>query len=111
MAQDAGERRFVRETGAAGEIAALAEPVLEDIGFRLVRVTVSGRDGGTVQIMAERPALGPVCPLLATSVGQVVGSPVIASKNSSESETCWTSCRYFSAALDSPTNRISQFSG
>lgn len=55
MAQDAGERRFVRETGAAGEIAALAEPVLEDIGFRLVRVTVSGRDGGTVQIMAERP--------------------------------------------------------
>ena len=34
---------------------ALAEPVLESLGFRLIRVTVSGRDGGTVQIMAERP--------------------------------------------------------
>jgi len=47
------EARLVRETGVAGEIAALAEPVLEELGFRLVRVVVSGRDGGTVQIMAE----------------------------------------------------------
>jgi ribosome maturation factor RimP len=30
--------------------------VLEELGFRLVRVKVSGRDGGTVQIMAERPS-------------------------------------------------------
>ena len=36
-------------------IADLAEPVIEGLGFRLVRVKVSGRDGGTVQIMAERP--------------------------------------------------------
>ena len=47
--------RFTRETGQAGGIAALAEPVLESLGFRLIRVTVSGRDGGTLQIMAERP--------------------------------------------------------
>lgn len=47
--------RFVKETGVAADIAALAEPVLEDMGLRLVRVVVSGRDGGTVQIMAERP--------------------------------------------------------
>ncbi len=39
----------------AGEIADLAEPLLDELGFRLVRVKVSGRDGGTVQIMAERP--------------------------------------------------------
>ena len=39
----------------AAEIAALAEPVLSDLGFRLVRVVVSGRNGATVQIMAERP--------------------------------------------------------
>ena len=39
-----------------GSIADLAEPVLEELGFRLVRVKVSGRDGGTVQIMAERPS-------------------------------------------------------
>jgi ribosome maturation factor RimP len=47
--------RFIGETGLAGEIAALAEPVLSDLGFRLVRVTLSGRNGATVQIMAERP--------------------------------------------------------
>ena len=50
------DRRFVRETGPARAIADLAEPVLEELGFRLVRVKVSGRDGGTVQIMAERPS-------------------------------------------------------
>jgi len=36
-------------------MADLAEPVLEELGFRLVRIKISGRDGGTVQIMAERP--------------------------------------------------------
>jgi hypothetical protein len=51
----ANDRRFARETGPARVIADLAEPVLEELGFRLVRVKVSGRDGGTVQIMAERP--------------------------------------------------------
>ena len=51
------DRRFARETGAAREIADLAEPVLEELGFRLVRVKVSGRDGGTVQVMAERPVV------------------------------------------------------
>jgi ribosome maturation factor RimP len=50
------DRRFARETGPARTIADLAEPVLEELGFRLVRVKVSGRDGGTVQIMAERPS-------------------------------------------------------
>jgi ribosome maturation factor RimP len=49
------EARFVSETGVAAEIAALIEPALNDLGFRLVRVTVSGRDGTTLQIMAERP--------------------------------------------------------
>ncbi len=49
------DRRFARETGTERTIADLAEPVLEELGFRLVRVKVSGRDGGTVQIMAERP--------------------------------------------------------
>jgi ribosome maturation factor RimP len=50
------DKRFIRETGAERQIADLAEPVLEELGFRLVRVKVSGRDGGTVQIMAERPS-------------------------------------------------------
>jgi len=49
------EARFIHETGLAAQLAALAEPVLNDLGFRLVRVTISGRNGTTVQIMAERP--------------------------------------------------------
>ena len=48
------EARFVAETGLAAQIANLAEPVLAELGFRLVRVMISGRDGMTVQVMAER---------------------------------------------------------
>ena len=47
--------RFLREFGVAAEVAATVGPVLADLGFRLVRVTVSGREGQTLQIMAERP--------------------------------------------------------
>jgi len=46
--------RFLRETGPAAELAALVEPVLEDMGFRLVRIAMSKRDGGTIQIMADK---------------------------------------------------------
>ena len=46
--------RFIREAGPAAEIAALVEPVLEDMGFRLVRVVTSRRDGSTIQIMADK---------------------------------------------------------
>ena len=55
MDRAAFDARFVAETGLAAEIAALAEPVLSALGFRLVRATISGRNGTTVQIMAERP--------------------------------------------------------
>jgi ribosome maturation factor RimP len=48
------EARFIQETGLAAQLAGLVEPVLEDLGFRLVRVTISGRNGTTVQVMAER---------------------------------------------------------
>ena len=46
------ETRLARETGPAQRVATLAEPVLEGMGFRLVRVRMSGP---TLQIMAERP--------------------------------------------------------
>jgi ribosome maturation factor RimP len=49
------ERRLITDSGIAARVAAVAEPVLESIGLRLVRVRVSGLDGCTVQIMAERP--------------------------------------------------------
>jgi ribosome maturation factor RimP len=49
------ERRLIIEPGLAARVAALVEPVLAGLGFRLVRVRISGSDGCTVQIMAERP--------------------------------------------------------
>jgi ribosome maturation factor RimP len=49
------EPRLVIEPGVAARVAAVAEPVLGGMGYRLVRVKVSGEAGCTVQIMAERP--------------------------------------------------------
>ena len=51
----AHEPRIVREAGTDARVAAIAEPVLEDLGYRLVRVRITGQNGCTVQIMAERP--------------------------------------------------------
>ncbi len=47
--------RFLRETGLAAEVAEIVEPVLADLGFRLVRVMVTGGADRILQIMAERP--------------------------------------------------------
>ena len=49
------EPRLIVEQGAAARVAAIAEPVIEGLGFRLVRVKISGLSGCTVQVMAERP--------------------------------------------------------
>jgi len=48
------ERRLIVEPGVAARVAAIAEPVLANLGLRLVRVHVSAQEGCTVQIMAER---------------------------------------------------------
>src|SRR5215831_13216824 len=53
-ASEISEPRLVGETGLAARLAAVAEPVLEGLGFRIVRVRISGMSGMTVQIMAER---------------------------------------------------------
>jgi len=52
---DIAEPRLIGEQGVAARVAALAAPVLGPLGYRLVRVRVSGTSGCTVQIMAERP--------------------------------------------------------
>ena len=49
------DKRLITETGVSARVAAIVEPVLQDLGFRLVRVRVTGANGCTVQIMAERP--------------------------------------------------------
>src|SRR5256885_14166712 len=53
--QDLAEPRLITEQGIAARVAAIAAPVLTGLGYRLVRVRVSGTEGCTVQIMAERP--------------------------------------------------------
>jgi ribosome maturation factor RimP len=51
----ADEPRMIVEPGLGARIAAITEPVLAGLGYRLVRVRVTGSEGCTVQIMAERP--------------------------------------------------------
>lgn len=51
---DAHSARLVRESGLAARVAAIVEPAIEGLGYRLVRVKISGQNGCTVQIMAER---------------------------------------------------------
>jgi len=51
----ADEPRLISEPGRAARIAHATEPVLASLGYRLVRVRISGLAGCTVQIMAERP--------------------------------------------------------
>ncbi|MBL8580824.1 MAG: ribosome maturation factor RimP [Rhizobiaceae bacterium] len=48
------DERIVRETGVDARVASIVEPVLEGLGYRLVRVRLSGQNGLTLQIMAER---------------------------------------------------------
>ena len=55
IVEDIAEPRLIIEQGLAARVAALAAPVLAALGYRLVRVRVSGTLGMTVQIMAERP--------------------------------------------------------
>jgi ribosome maturation factor RimP len=54
-ATPAAEPRLIGEPGLSARVATITEPVIEDLGYRLVRVKVSGADGCTLQIMAERP--------------------------------------------------------
>ncbi|MFZ0065079.1 MAG: ribosome maturation factor RimP [Pseudolabrys sp.] len=49
------EPRLITEPGVPARVAAIVEPVIEQLGYRLVRVRVSAAEGCTVQIMAERP--------------------------------------------------------
>ncbi len=52
---DAADPRLIVEPGLSARVGAVAEPVIEQLGYRLVRAKVSAADGCTVQVMAERP--------------------------------------------------------
>lgn len=47
------EKRYVKETGLEKRIAAIVEPVANDLGYALVRVKILADHGCTLQIMAE----------------------------------------------------------
>jgi ribosome maturation factor RimP len=49
------EPRLVVEPGVAARVSSVVAPVLQGMGYRLVRIKISGEAGCTVQIMAERP--------------------------------------------------------
>lgn len=49
-----GDDRLIRESGTEGQVAAIILPTMESLGFKLVRVHLSGANGYTMQIMAER---------------------------------------------------------
>lgn len=55
MTSDNLKKRFITESALAADVASLIEPVIEDLGYQLVRVLVSQRDGMTLQIMADKP--------------------------------------------------------
>lgn len=50
----ADDDRLIRESGTDARVAMLIEPVMRPMGFRLVRVRLSGQNGLTLQVMAER---------------------------------------------------------
>ena len=47
------EKRHIKETGLETRIAAIVEPVANDMGYALVRVKLTAENGCTLQIMAE----------------------------------------------------------
>ncbi|MEK1900082.1 MAG: ribosome maturation factor RimP [Rhizobium sp.] len=48
------EPRLITETGLDQRLADIIEPVLVDIGFRLIRVRMLNQNGMTMQVMAEK---------------------------------------------------------
>jgi ribosome maturation factor RimP len=52
---EVNEPRLITENGVAQRVGRIIDAQVRSLGFRLVRVRVSGLNGCTVQIMAERP--------------------------------------------------------
>ncbi|MGO4568170.1 ribosome maturation factor RimP [Rhizobium sp. 2YAF20] len=53
-ADNTNEPRLIVETGLDQRVAAIIEPVIVGMGFRLVRVRLMNQNGSTLQVMAER---------------------------------------------------------
>ncbi len=55
MAAKVEDDRIIRDSGIDAKIAAIVRLCSMRIGYRLVRVRLTGQNGLTLQIMAERP--------------------------------------------------------
>jgi ribosome maturation factor RimP len=105
MSGTAIEPRLITETGIDARIAAIVEPVIIELGYQLVRVKLSGQNGLTLQIMAERPD-GTMtvndCEILSTAVSPLldVEDPIDKAYHLEVS----------SPGIDRPMVRISDFS-
>ncbi|MEL6751287.1 MAG: ribosome maturation factor RimP [Pseudomonadota bacterium] len=49
------DNRLVKEQGVDARVASVVAPVIEDMGFRLVRARMYDHNGLTMQIMVEKP--------------------------------------------------------
>ena len=58
----ASDIRLVLESGVAARVAAIIEPVIEDLGLRLVRVRITGMDLLTLDLHATLSARLDVAP-------------------------------------------------
>ena len=47
--------RLITESGVEAKVVTAIEPIIRDLGYRLVRVRLLGQNGLTLQIMVERP--------------------------------------------------------
>ena len=50
------DKRLITESGIAARVAAIVEPVIEDLGFHLVRVRVTSTNGCTAPSHKLEPA-------------------------------------------------------
>ncbi|MDA8250794.1 MAG: ribosome maturation factor RimP [Rhodospirillales bacterium] len=65
-----------RHTGLEARLAGIVTPMLDGMGYELVRVAVSGRDRPTVQVMADRADGAPMtvedCEAISRALGAVI---------------------------------------
>jgi ribosome maturation factor RimP len=95
---------LIAKTGMDSRLAEILTPVIEDMGFELVRIRLMGGNTPTLQIMAERPEGGievDECARISTAVSAVldVEDPIV------EAYTLEVS----SPGIDRPLTRLKDF--
>ncbi|CUH74673.1 ribosome maturation factor RimP [Tropicibacter naphthalenivorans] len=95
---------MIAKTGMDQRLAEIITPVIEDMGFELVRVRLMGGNTPTLQIMAERPGGGievDECAQISTAISAIldVEDPILDAYNLEVS----------SPGIDRPLTRLKDF--